>query len=167
MNLWDKCFSSLWDSKMRNFYWVLPASETHQRSIIVLCVLLLLYVPYFQWRGAGGLGHVRHQAAIMPSMIFRQLLLDGHKHPPRGNLAEGKCVASSVSQLSLTQSPWSCFPVKSWSMISKWSLQFCLLPSKRKWILSSGETPNTSVLWKLSCTWRNKLIFWKTNKQTN
>lgn len=151
---------------MRNFDWVLPASDTRQSSIIVLCVLLFRRT----WRVSTGgeLEDLDTWGIRWPSCpVFLQLVLEGHKHPPWGNLGEGKCIASSVSQISLAQSPWSCFPVKSWSTISKQSLQSCLLASKRKRILSSGETLNTSVFWKFSCTWRNKLIFWKTNKQIN
>lgn len=132
---------------MRNFDWVLPASENRHRSIIVLCVLLFLRT----WCASSDreLEDLDMWGTRLPSC--RQLVLEIHKHPPCGNSAEGKCIASSYC----------------WSTISKWSLQFCFLASKRKCILSSGETPNTAVYWNLGALEGKKFIFWKTNKQTN
>lgn len=84
-----------------------------------------------------------------------------------GNLGEGKCFASSSVTAFTCTEPLVLLPSESWGMTSKWGLQFCLCISKRKWVLSSLETPFMSVFWKLSFSWRNKLIFWKINTQTN
>lgn len=115
---------------MRNFDWVLPASDTRQSSIIVLCVLLFRRT----WRVSTGrkMEDLDAWGIRLPSCpVFLQLVLEGHKHPPCGNWGEGKCIASSVSQISVSQSPWSCFPVKSWSTISRVCSSACLLQKEK------------------------------------